>query len=55
MMKTQHQQPNYQNNQPKEDDFDEIWVPNPHGFQDSAATHGLINSLKSGSLDSFRG
>jgi hypothetical protein len=32
MIKTQHQQPNYQNNQPKEDDFDEIWVPNPHGL-----------------------
>ena len=46
MIKTQHQQPNYQNNQPTEDDFDEIWVPNPHGqVQDSAATHGLINSL----------
>ncbi|MEO1433441.1 MAG: hypothetical protein AAFV71_31155 [Cyanobacteria bacterium J06633_8] len=53
MMKTQHQQPNYQNNQPKEDDFDEIWVPNPHGLKDSAATHGLINSIKSGSLDSL--
>ena len=53
MIKTQHQQPNYQNNQPKEDDFDEVWVPNPHGLQDSAATHGLINSLKSGSLDSL--
>ncbi|MEM6403799.1 MAG: hypothetical protein AAF757_26855, partial [Cyanobacteria bacterium P01_D01_bin.116] len=53
MMKTQHQQPNYQNNQPKEDDFDEVWVPNPHGLKDSAATHGLIKSLKSGSLDSL--
>ena len=50
MMKTQHQQPNYQNN---EDDFDSVWVPNPHGLKDSAATHGLINSIKSGSLDSL--
>ena len=52
MMKTQHQQPNYQNNQPKEDDLDEVWVPNPHGLQESAATHGLIKSLQSGNLDS---
>ena len=35
-------------------DFDSVWVPNPHGqVQDSAATHGLINSIKSGSLDSL--
>ena len=53
-MQIQDQHPNYQNNQLSEDDFDEIWVPNPHGqVQDSAATHGLINSIKSGSLDSL--
>ena len=35
-------------------DFDSVWVPNPHGqLQDSAATTGLINSIKSGSLDSL--
>ncbi|MGB3756480.1 MAG: hypothetical protein WBA07_08930 [Rivularia sp. (in: cyanobacteria)] len=54
MMKTQHQQPNYRNNQHDYDNLDEAWVPNPHGqLQDSAATYGLINSIKSGSLDSL--
>ena len=53
-MQIQDQQPNYQNNQLSEDDFDEIWVPNPHGqVAQSAATHGLINSIKSGNLDSL--
>ncbi|MEO1433198.1 MAG: hypothetical protein AAFV71_29870 [Cyanobacteria bacterium J06633_8] len=54
-MQFQHQQqnPNYQNNQHPTDDFDESWVPNPHGLQDSAPTHGLIKSLQSGSLDSL--
>ncbi|MGF1675761.1 MAG: hypothetical protein ACFCUV_19045 [Rivularia sp. (in: cyanobacteria)] len=53
-MLSSDQHPNYQNNQLSEDDFDEIWVPNPHGqVQHSAATHGLINSIKSGSLDSL--
>ncbi|NJN13917.1 MAG: hypothetical protein HC815_41030 [Richelia sp. RM1_1_1] len=53
-MQIQDQHPNYQNNQLSEDDFDQIWVPNPHGqVQDSAATHGLINSIKSGNLDSL--
>ena len=53
-MQIQDQYPNYQNNQLSEDDFDEIWVPNPHGqVQDSAATHGLINNIKSGNLDSL--
>ncbi|NJM23534.1 MAG: hypothetical protein HC907_35370 [Richelia sp. SM1_7_0] len=53
-MLSSDQHPNYQNNQLSEDDFDEIWVPNPHGqVQDSAATHGLINSIKSGNLDSL--
>ncbi|WP_228059623.1 hypothetical protein [Plectonema radiosum] len=53
-MLSSDQHPNYQNNQLSEDDFDKIWVPNPHGqVQDSAATHGLINSIKSGSLDSL--
>ena len=51
MMKIQHQQPQIQNNQNNEDDFDSVWVPNPHGLQDSAPTHGLIKSLNSGSLD----
>ncbi|MBV6623151.1 MAG: hypothetical protein KI793_09460 [Rivularia sp. (in: Bacteria)] len=53
MMRTQHQQPQIQNNQNNEDDFDSVWVPNPHGLQDTAATHGLIKSIKSGSLDSL--
>jgi hypothetical protein len=52
-MKTQHQQPQIQNNQSKEDDFDEVWVPNPHGLQETAATHGLIDNIKSGNLNSL--
>ena len=53
-MLSSEQQPNHQNNQLAEDDFDSVWVPNPHGqVQDSAATTGLINSIKSGSLDSL--
>ena len=53
MMKTQHQQLQIQNNQNNEDDFDSAWVPNPHGLQNSAATHGLIDNIKSGNLNSL--
>ena len=53
MMKIQHQQPQIQNNQNNENDFDSVWVPNPHGLQDSAATHGLIDNIKSGNLNSL--
>ena len=53
-MQIQDQQPNYQNNQLSKDDFDDVWVPNPHGqVAQSAATHGLINSIKFGNLDSL--
>jgi hypothetical protein len=53
-MQIQDQQSNHQNNQLSKDDFDDVWVPNPHGqIAQSAATHGLINSIKSGNLDSL--
>ncbi|MEM9926917.1 MAG: hypothetical protein AAF915_24765, partial [Cyanobacteria bacterium P01_D01_bin.50] len=55
-MQFQHQQQNhiYQNNQHPTDDFDESWVPNPHGkVQTSAATPGLINLIGSKNLDSL--
>ncbi len=55
-MQFQHQQqnPNYQNNQHPTDDFDESWVPNPHGqVNTSAATPGLINLIGSKNLDSL--
>ena len=54
-MQFQHQQQNhiYQNNQHPTDDFDESWVPNPHGqVHTSAATPGLINLIGSKNLDS---
>jgi hypothetical protein len=36
------------------DDFDEVWVPNPHGQSPvNASPTGLINIIKSGSLDSL--
>ncbi|MEM9928048.1 MAG: hypothetical protein AAF915_30730 [Cyanobacteria bacterium P01_D01_bin.50] len=56
MMQFQHQQqnPNYQNNQHTTDDFDESWVPNPHGqVRTSAETPGLINLIGSKNLDSL--
>ena len=55
-MQFQHQQqnPNYQNNQHPTDDFDESWVPNPHGqVHTSAATPSFINLIQSGNLDSL--
>ncbi|BAY84555.1 hypothetical protein NIES267_40510 [Calothrix parasitica NIES-267] len=55
-MQFQHQQQNhiYQNNQHPTDDFDESWVPNPHGqVHTSAATPGLINLIGSKNLDSL--
>ena len=45
MMQFQHQQQNhiYQNNQHPTDDFDESWVPNPHGqVNTSAASPSFI-------------
>jgi hypothetical protein len=53
-MQSQHPLSSYQNNQQDQDDFDEVWVPNPHGqTQGSATTLGLIDIIKSGSLDSL--
>jgi hypothetical protein len=53
-MQSQHPLSSYQNNQHDQDNFDEVWVPNPHGqTQGSAATPGLIDIIKSGSLDSL--
>ncbi|MCJ8281588.1 MAG: hypothetical protein MJK14_17445 [Rivularia sp. ALOHA_DT_140] len=55
-MQFQHQQQNhiYQNNQHLTDDFDENWVPNPHGrVNTNAATPGLINLIGSKHLDSL--
>jgi hypothetical protein len=55
-MQFEHQQqnPNYQDNQHPTDDFDESWVPNPHGqLNTSAATPGLINLIGSKNLDSL--
>ena len=55
-MQFQHQQQNhiYQNNQHPTDDFDESWVPNPHGqVQTSAASPSFINLIQSGNLDSL--
>ena len=55
-MQFQHQQQNhiYQNNQHPTDDFDESWVPNPHGqVNTSAASPSFINLIQSGNLDSL--
>jgi hypothetical protein len=53
-MQSQHPASNYQNNQHYQDDFDEVWVPNPHGQSPvNASPTGLINIIKSGSLDSL--
>jgi hypothetical protein len=53
-MQSQHLPSSYQNNQQDQDDFDEVWVPNPHGQTHGiTATPGLIDIIKSGSLDSL--
>jgi hypothetical protein len=53
-MQSQHPPSSYQNNQHDQDDFDEVWVPNPHGQSPvNASPTGLINIIKSGSLDSL--
>ena len=54
-MQFQDSPSNYQNHEYSSDDFDEDWVPNPHGkFQlHQVPSQGLINIIKSGSLDSL--
>jgi hypothetical protein len=53
-MQSQHPLSSYQNNQHDQDDFDEVWVPNPHGQTHGiTATPRLIDIIKSGSLDSL--
>ncbi len=53
-MQSQHPPSSYQNNQHDQDDFDEVWVPSPHGQTHGiTATPGLIDIIKSGSLDSL--